>query len=54
MGDPIKVHKTKRKCEIDVQLEHQRVGIRGAFSEWIDVISGMPQGSVLEPEIKFL
>jgi len=27
----------------------QRVGIRGAFSEWIDVISGVPQWSVLEP-----
>src|SRR6218665_2104361 len=27
----------------------QRVGIRGAFAKWIDVISGVPQGSVLGP-----
>src|SRR6218665_1132820 len=27
----------------------QRVGIRGAFSEWIGVISGVPPGSVLGP-----
>ena len=26
-----------------------RVGVRGSFSDWIQVLSGVPQGSVLRP-----
>ena len=31
-----------------------RIMVRGEYSEWVDVISGVPQGSVLGPIILFL
>jgi hypothetical protein len=32
-----------------LQDRRQKVGIRGKFSEWIKILSGVPQGSVLGP-----
>src|SRR6218665_1209771 len=37
-----------------LKYRRQRVGIRGAFSEWIEVISGVPQGSVSLPPLFYI
>ena len=31
------------------QYVHQRVALQGTYSDWLQVLSGVPQGSILGP-----